>query len=133
MKCLFWNIRGLANLPTRLALKNLILTHKPHILLIAEPWVLFEQFPRNWFHRLNFKLFTTNTRTYLIPNLWCHCLSHLNPNIMSVDDQQMTFSLSNNSNRFYIYAIYASTNYIHRRQLWQSLESQQNQTYHGVQ
>jgi len=47
---------------------------------------------------------------------------------MSADDQQVTFSLSDNSNRFCISVVYASTNYIHRRQLWQSLESHQNQT-----
>lgn len=127
MKCLYWNIRGLANSPSRLALKNLITAHKPHIVIISEPWLLFEHFPRHWFHRLRFKLFALNTRNNLDPNLWCLCLNHLTLDVLSITDQQITFSLKDNNITFAISAIYASTNYIHRRQLWQTLTNLQNQ------
>jgi hypothetical protein len=127
MICLYWNIRGLANSPSRLALQNLILQHKPHIILISEPWLLFEKFPRFWFHRLHFKLFALNDRNSLDPNLWCLCLNHLNPDIISITDQQVSFSLHDNNVTFCISAIYASTNYIHRRHLWQTLENIHNQ------
>jgi len=110
MKCLFWNIRGIANSPLRLALKNLILTHKPNFIFIAEPWMFFEHLPRNWFHRLHFKLFALNQRHDRIPNLWCLCSNHLNPKIISVDNQQISFTFIENNETLAILAIYASTN-----------------------
>lgn len=128
MKCLYWNARGLANSPSRLTLKNLVLSHQPHFIFISEPWLSFEHFPRNWFHRLNFKLFSLNDRGPLEPNLWCLCHNNFNPSIISITDQQLFFSFSHNNTTFCISAIYASTNYIHRRQLWQTLENIQSQT-----
>jgi hypothetical protein len=127
MKCIYWNIRGLANSPSRLALQNLILQHKPHIIIISEPWLLFEHFPRHWFTRLHFKLFALNHRNHLDPNLWCLCLNHLNPVILSITDQQISFSIQENNLTYCISAIYASNNYIHRRLLWQTLENNQRQ------
>ena len=47
MKCLFWNIRGITNSPSKLALKNLIIANKPDFIFVAEPWMPFDQFPRN--------------------------------------------------------------------------------------
>ena len=117
MKCLYWNIRGLANNPSRLALKNLILKEKPDIVLIAEPWMNIEAFPRNWFQRLNFKLFAMNNRDTLLPNLWCFCLSHLNPSILEVDDQHVSFKLNENGKEFAMATVYASTCYLRRRHL----------------
>jgi len=127
MKCLYWNIRGLANSPSRLALQNLLSKHKPHIIIIFEPWLLFEHFPRNWFHKLHFKLFALNNRNSLDPNLCCLCLNHINPVILSITDQQISFSIQENNITFCISAIYASTNYIHRRLLWRTLENIQCQ------
>lgn len=116
MNCLYWNIRGIANSPSRLALKNHITSQRPHFIFIAEPWILFEQFPRNWFQRLHYKIFATNTKHNLIPNLWCLCVDSLNPNLLASDDQQVTFSISENNIHIYISAVYASTNYVHRSQ-----------------
>lgn len=127
MKCLFWNIRGIANSLTRLALKRFIIKHKPKIILIAEPWILFNCFPYYWLNRLNLKLFALNNRNNLIPNLWCICSKSLNPNIIDIDNQQVSFTISENNKPFGFNAIYASTNYITRRQLWNKLQSIQNQ------
>lgn len=69
MKILYWNLRGLANQPTRLALKNLIQNNEPDIILIAEPWMRFEDLPKNWFLRQNYKPFAMNVRENNIPNL----------------------------------------------------------------
>lgn len=41
MKGNFWNVRGLANSPTRLALKKFINNNNPDFILIAEPWIDF--------------------------------------------------------------------------------------------
>jgi exonuclease III len=49
MKILYWNVRGLANSPTRLALKNLLIAHKPDIVVISEPWMDFDLFPKGLF------------------------------------------------------------------------------------
>lgn len=50
MKCLFWNVRGLANSP--LALKRLITVNKPNFVLIVEPWMHYKSFPTRWLARL---------------------------------------------------------------------------------
>jgi exonuclease III len=62
MKCIAWNARGLANSPTRLALKNIIKQHNPDIILLSEPWMDFSNLPRRWLANLNLKLFASNSR-----------------------------------------------------------------------
>src|ERR1044072_1065756 len=121
MKSLFWNIRGIANHPSRLALKRLITSHKPDLIFIAKPWMLFENFPSFWLHRLGLKLFAVNNRGNLNPNLWCLCSNHLHPSILDIDDQQISFSISDNQLTFGFNVVYASTNYLLRRNLWSKL------------
>ena len=79
MKTLFWNIRGLANTPSKLALRRIIKKEKPDIILIVEPWMSFRNFPKRWLLRLDLKMFSMNKRDNLLPNLWCICNSRLNP------------------------------------------------------
>lgn len=127
MKCLYWNIRGIANHPSRLALKNLILANQPSFIFISEPRMYFDHFPINWFSRLNYKPFAFNIRHNNNPNLWCFCSSHLNPTLIAADNQQVTFSYVHNNQPLCISAIYASTNHITRRNLWLTLQNiQQN-------
>jgi len=45
MNLLYWNIRGIDNSNTQIALKNLYMSHKPMLLFIAEPMVNFAQIP----------------------------------------------------------------------------------------
>jgi len=85
--------------------------------------MLFDQFPRNWFHRLNFKPFAFNHRDNIIPNLWCFCSNHINPDIISFDNQQVTFTFVDNNLTFCISTIYASIDHIIRRQLWLNLQT----------
>jgi hypothetical protein len=127
MKILLWNVRGLANSPSKLALKRFILLHKPDLLFISEPWLDFADFPRRWFHNLHLKLFATNDRQHLSPNLWCFCNISLNPIILASDSQHVSFSLSIESKTLAFSTIYASINYITRRNLWQSLTSLHSQ------
>lgn len=129
MKCLFWNVKGIANHPSRLALKRLIILHKPHIVIISEPWMCFNTFPNRWHSNLNLKLFAMNSRPNHLPNLWCFCKSNLDPTLLATDDQQVTFSLTIDSKVVAFTAIYASTSYIKRRQLWSSLNSLQSQHF----
>lgn len=126
MKLLYWNIRGIANSPSRLALKRLLLQHKPELLFIAEPWMRYEAFPATWLYRLGFKVFSFNIRTNNTPNLWCICSLNLSPTIIHVDNQQVSFSLPINQQNFYFSAIYASNSNITRKQLWLTLSNLQN-------
>ncbi|XP_058742694.1 uncharacterized protein LOC131615239 [Vicia villosa] len=123
MKCLFWNIRGIANSSSRLALKRLIQSNHPDFVFIAEPWMDFCNFPQNWMSRFDLKVFAFNKREGLLPNLWCFCKSNLNPTILAVDDQHVTFSVSINSKVVNISAVYASTCYTARRILWNNLNN----------
>jgi hypothetical protein len=127
MKCIYWNTRGLANYPTRLALKNLILNHNPDIVLLSEPWLNFDDYPRRWFINLDLKLFAMNSRPNMLPNLWCLCKSHLNPTVLVSDVQHVSFIVLDNDKLFGISAIYASINYVTRRKLWESLNLLQTQ------
>ena len=45
MKSLFWNVRGLASTPTRLALKRFLDVNKPEFCFISEPWLEFDSLP----------------------------------------------------------------------------------------
>lgn len=127
MKMLYWNIRGIVNAPSRLALKRLIFKHKPDFVFVAEPWLDYSNFPITWFHRLGFKIISCNRRENLLPNLWCFCTFNYKPNVVDKDEQQVTFSFVQEENTYYMSAIYASTSYQKRKELWQKLTSLQTQ------
>ncbi|XP_058783905.1 uncharacterized protein LOC131658652 [Vicia villosa] len=127
MKCLFWNVRGIANSPTKLALKRLINVNKPDFVFISEPWMDVKKLPFRWLHRLGLKLFAVNERNGLDPNLWCCCSIHLDPQVIASDDQQVSFLLKNNGDTSGVSVVYASTNLVARRSLWHNLSQLHNQ------
>jgi len=105
----------------------MLVTYKPDFCLLAEPWMDISRFPNNWFSRRNLKIFVVNIRNNMLPNLWCLCSLDLNPTVISNDDQQVSFILEDNNKKIGMSVIYASTNYIRRRFLWQALSDlQQN-------
>jgi len=121
MKSLFWNLRGLANSPTRMALKRFMLVHKPEFCFISEPWMHIDNFPRGWFDRNGYKLFSMNDRNDLLPNLWCICTKNWNPVIVSISDQMVAFTFNHNGIVGGMIVVYASTCYLKRRELWNTL------------
>lgn len=121
MKLLYWNARGVANLDTRLVLKNLILSNKPDFVFIYEPMILLDQFPSNFWSSLSLKVFAVNSRDGNDPNLWCVCLAHLNPVVIVSSYQHVSFSTVWGTQNFLVSAIYASTTYRARRSLWHEL------------
>jgi exonuclease III len=127
MKCIFWNTSGLANSPTRLALKKIINQYKPDIILLSEPWMDLDDLPRRWLVNLNLKCFASNTILNHLSNLWCLCKISLNPSLVAFDDQHVTFTISGNDKTLAFSAVYASTNYLTRRKLWNDLNSLQAQ------
>lgn len=127
MKLIYWNIRGFANSPSRLALKNLIIQYKPSFVILSEPMMNITSVPRNWFARLNLKLFALNTRPNNLPNLWCFCDININPDVLNIDDQNVSFALTDNGSKFAIAAVYASTSNIKRKELEGTLNHLQTQ------
>lgn len=127
MKCLYWNLRGLANSPTKLALKKLLSKYKPDVCFISEPWMLVSDLSPRWLLNLGLKVFCVNDRNSLIPNLWCLCPIHLSPNLISVDDQQISIQIDISGKPFGFTGVYASTCYIKRRQLWSAISNIQTQ------
>jgi hypothetical protein len=117
----------MANSPTRLALKALISHYKPDIVLLSEPWMDFVDLPRRWLVNLNLKLFAMNTRHNSLPNIWCLCRLDLFPTVLATHAQHVTFSVNINDKPVALSAIYASTNYLTRRNLWESLNNLQSQ------
>ncbi|WJX52536.1 hypothetical protein P8452_38639 [Trifolium repens] len=83
--------------------------------------------PHRWFHRLGLKLFAVNSRLNNLPNLWCLCSLSLNPTLLAVDDQHISLSVVIDGKTFGLSAVYASTCYIHRRNLWNALSQVQSQ------
>lgn len=129
MKILFWNARGVANLDTRLVLKNLILSNKPDFIFLSEPMILLDHFPARFWSGLNLKVFAINNRGDLIPNLWCVCSEMINPVVITSSSQQVSFSVDWDNQTINISAVYASTSYRARRSLWHELlQFQQNNT-----
>lgn len=91
-------------------------------MFLSEPWMSLHNFPVNWFTRLNYNVFDFNDRGNLSPNLWCICKIDIDPHVISIYDQQLTFTIKEDSHTFAISAVYASTDYIKRRLLWQALD-----------
>jgi hypothetical protein len=87
----------------------------------------FDDLPRRWLLNLNLKVFAMNSRNSLLPNLWCLCKIDINPTVLDFDDQQVTFTIPLDDKILAISAIYASTNYLHRRNLWSALNNLQTQ------
>ena len=70
MNLFYWNVRGIGNSDTRVTLRNLFLTHKPLLLLIAEPMIDVSQIS-DWYWRIiGVVNYCVNDRGSSLPNLW---------------------------------------------------------------
>ncbi|XP_058727131.1 uncharacterized protein LOC131598562 [Vicia villosa] len=121
MNCIFWNIRGIANNSSRAALKNPIKKNSPDFVFITEPWMNFDNFRKAWLNRFDIKLFAFNNRGSLLPNLWCLCKSTLDPVVLDTKDQYVSFTINHLGTVIGFSVIYASTSYLVRRSLWNTL------------
>lgn len=122
MKCIYWNARGIANQSSRLALKSFVkFISQTLFFFFAEPWISKDDFPASFWRKLNMKLFAVNDRFSLKSNLRCICSTNLEPAVINVSDQYMAFSVMYENQNICIAALYASTSYLLRRQLWHDL------------
>lgn len=121
MKILFWNLRGLGNPDTRIALKNYCLSHKPNIIFLAEPMITFEQVPNWYWKSIKIDRYCLNSRENNIPNLWGMWSNDIALVPFFVSSQCIAFEYTHNNMKVYVAAIYANTSYLVRRQLWADL------------
>lgn len=63
-------------------------------------------------------IFAENNRGDLKSKLWCLCSGTYSPHVISNSKQQVSFKFFAHGSDLYVSAIYASTNYIERRDLW---------------
>lgn len=114
MKCICWNVRGITNSPTKLALKKLAVKYKPIFVLVSEPWMVFSSLPHNYLERLNLKVFTVNSRVGPEPNLWCFYDNGIDREVLDSEGQYVAFSLKVMGVIFGVVAIYNSTKHVLR-------------------
>jgi hypothetical protein len=62
-----------------------------------------------------------------LPNIWCLCNLNLSPTVIDAGEQHVAFSVADNNKVVAISAVYAATNYISRRKLWDDLNNLQTQ------
>ncbi|XP_050900230.1 uncharacterized protein LOC127106981 [Lathyrus oleraceus] len=125
MKNLYWNIRGIAKPPSRLALKRLLKVHKPNFLLIVKPKTSFDKISGNWFHKLGFKFFAFNNP--IILSLWCFCKTDIGPTIIDSPNQFVVFSFGLDHKTLATVAVYAFICLYKRKELWKDLSELQIQ------
>jgi hypothetical protein len=121
MNVLYWNVRGIGNPDTRLALKKIYLSHKPSLIFIAEPMINFHQVPAWYWPSIGVSKYCINNRGSLLPNLWALWGNDLLATVIFVSDQCIALKISRFQSTVYIAGIYASNYYLKRRQLWADL------------
>ncbi|XP_019430691.1 PREDICTED: uncharacterized protein LOC109338019, partial [Lupinus angustifolius] len=113
----------MGNPKTRLVLKKLCSINKPDVIFISEPMVPLNKISPMYWSALKLKPFIENDRGSLLPNLWGACRDGINPQIISNTAQQISISLMQDNKLAFICAVYAHTNYMMRRTLWNDILS----------
>lgn len=96
---------------------------RPYLVLLTEPWIDFDQIRGSFWNGISLKPFGFNVRGNRIPNLWCLCVHSLDPVVIYVSSQFCAFKVVVNQQCFFIAAVYASTLYQLRKELWKGLAS----------
>lgn len=78
----------------------------------------FSNPPCKFFDALGYKFYSSNSRDPFLPNLWCLCKVTIDPTILIVIDQLVSFKFKHHSSWFCSAVVYASTNISVRRSLW---------------
>jgi hypothetical protein len=105
MNILFWNVRGIGNSETRIALKNFCLSHKPSLIFVAEPMVNFAQIPAWYWPTIGVSKYCINNRGPLLPNLWALWGNDLCATVIFLSDQCIALEISCYQSTVYIAAV----------------------------
>jgi len=95
------------------------------LIFIAEPKINFAHIPTWYWPTIGITTYCLNNRGSLLPNLWALWGNDLLVTIIFVSDQCIAMEISCFQSTVYIAAVYASTYYIGRRQLWAELTHHQ--------
>ncbi|KAF9614628.1 hypothetical protein IFM89_019605 [Coptis chinensis] len=123
MRCIFWNIRGIANERSQIRLSKLINKWDPDIVSIAETKIQPKHIPINFLHSLGMSTaFYSNPRTdpNRVPNIWLIWKASL-PSLTMVyfSNQHITVEIEN----VLITIVHAHYTAVQRRQLWLELSN----------
>ena len=122
MIVLSWNLRGIGNANTLNTLKNICFSHKPDLIYLFEPMVSFDQTSSQFWHSIGMKFLASNVKPGHLPSIWILHSNQINPpTIVSSTSQQISLTLSTPKGSVLLSAVYASNNYVVRRQLWLDL------------
>jgi len=117
MNIIFWNIRGIGNNESRIALSELCRLIRPSFTFIVEPMVTRDSIP-NWFWTsINVTQFCVNKRELLHPNLWPVWGPHVSFTVIFASSQCPVLEHVCKGTRIFIAGVYASMSYFLRRQL----------------
>lgn len=83
----------------------------------------FVDFPPRWLARLGLKIFVVNYKIDLDPNLWCCFLTNLNPELVSVDSQHVSFLIKKQDYFCGLTVVNASNNLVFKRDIWKNLNN----------
>lgn len=119
MIVLSWNICGLGNDQSQLALENLCTTHKPDWISLYESKIMFENLPNNFLRRINMVLFASNVRLNSRSNIWIFCKLELQASSMVISSSNQYIAIRNNDTALVF--VHASNNYNNHRALWSDL------------
>ena len=123
MKIIFWNIRGLANAPTRTALRSLIRKHSSDFLCLSEPMTSLTRVPDSFWRSIGMQLVDVNDRGQLFPNIWVfHSTNISSPTMISSSSQHMFVQFSVGGIAHGLIFVYAATTSVARRPLWSAIE-----------
>ncbi|KAF9611097.1 hypothetical protein IFM89_026990 [Coptis chinensis] len=119
MRCIFWNIRGIANDKSQNRFSKLINKWDPDIVGIAEPMISPDDFSKFYLQSLGMSsCFFYNTSPNRVPNIWLFWKTTVaTPNLIHCSNQQLTVEIDG----VLLSIIHAHCIYVNRRQLWMDL------------
>ncbi|KAK2661151.1 hypothetical protein Ddye_007684 [Dipteronia dyeriana] len=105
-------------------LRDLCHLHRPSLVCIVEPMVVFTSISSSLWSSLSLHLMGLNDRGGLLPTIWVFaCDSFPDAQIILFHEKYLTVSITVNSQLHYFTFIYTSMSTIVRRSLWQSLRN----------
>ncbi|KAF9622721.1 hypothetical protein IFM89_032901 [Coptis chinensis] len=119
MRCIFWNIRGIANDKSQNRLSKLINKWDPDIVGIAEPMISPDDLSKSYLQSLGMSsCFFYNTSPNRVPNIWLFWKTTVATlNMIHCFNQQLTVEIDG----VLLSIIHAHCIYVNRRQLWMDL------------
>ncbi|KAF5176879.1 hypothetical protein FRX31_033535 [Thalictrum thalictroides] len=121
MKCISWNIRGIAKEDAQNRMRKLVRNYNPDYLGILEPMIFPKDIPYGCLQSLGLsQTILHNDRGDKKPNIWIlyknNCLV---PQILSMSNQHITVEV----NGVFLSVVHGHTYYVRRRELWERLSA----------